>query len=291
MLRNLFIRVVGLMPVGMKNWFYRHPAFLVPLARLLRSIVPTDAAVVVTIKDGPNKGMKLALDRATPSYYWLGRDYETAVEDEMQRCIKPGAVVADIGAHLGHDTMIMSRLVGPTGSVLSFEPDPASMRRLQRNCELNDLRNVRFLAQAVSDHRGTLRFSAVAKVTSHVLTDGEQAESVIEVPCTDLDSVIFADGRPTLHLAKIDVEDSEAAVLAGARRVLSELRPVLLIEIHSDASLAQCTQFLSEAHYDIRPISLRPSRGHANEATLSGQSLPNPRFTPRHILCRPANTA
>ena len=38
--------------------------------------------------------------------------------------IRPGDVCIDAGANIGYHTIFMSQLVGPTGLVLAFEPDP-----------------------------------------------------------------------------------------------------------------------------------------------------------------------
>src|SRR5690349_6805334 len=126
MLRRILLQLVQACPSSVKQWVYGQPWIARRAAALVRSIVPAHRPLIVTITEGPNRGMKLAMDRSTPRYYWLRGHDEQAVISQIERLVKPGMTVADVGAHIGMETMIFSRLVGPHGRVLSFEPDPSS---------------------------------------------------------------------------------------------------------------------------------------------------------------------
>ena len=45
---------------------------------------------------------------------------------------KPGDTVVDVGAGMGDDTLVFSRMVGPSGRVFSFEAHPDTFRCLQK---------------------------------------------------------------------------------------------------------------------------------------------------------------
>ena len=45
---------------------------------------------------------------------------------------KPGDTVVDVGAGMGDDTLVFSRMVGPSGRVFSFEAHPDNLRCLQK---------------------------------------------------------------------------------------------------------------------------------------------------------------
>jgi len=47
--------------------------------------------------------------------------------------------VWNIGAHIGFFTLILSRLVGPEGGVIAFEPNPEVRKRLVEYLSLNNL--------------------------------------------------------------------------------------------------------------------------------------------------------
>src|SRR5256885_16942907 len=53
----------------------------------------------------------------------LGR-YEPEVAQWFEQVVKPGMTVMDIGGHVGFYTLLAGELVGKTGKVFGFEPEP-----------------------------------------------------------------------------------------------------------------------------------------------------------------------
>jgi predicted methyltransferase len=47
----------------------------------------------------------------------------------MQRLVRPGMAVADIGTQYGYFTLLLADLVGDAGKVYVFDPDPVSLKR------------------------------------------------------------------------------------------------------------------------------------------------------------------
>ena len=70
------------------------------------------------------------------------RTYEPHVTAFMRRQLKPGMNVIDVGANIGYFTVLASKLVGDTGSVLAFEPNSENARLILLDVELNNLKNV-----------------------------------------------------------------------------------------------------------------------------------------------------
>jgi len=69
----------------------------------------------------------------------------------------------------------------------------------------------------------------------------------------------LADGagiRP-VGLLKVDVDGPEVEVLTGARRLLAERRPHVIVETHSPALERECARLLAEAGYRPRVVAHR----------------------------------
>lgn len=56
--------------------------------------------------------------------------FENVESQFVERFLKPGMVVLDIGAHHGYYTLLASQKVGPAGRVIAFEPSSRERRRI-----------------------------------------------------------------------------------------------------------------------------------------------------------------
>ncbi len=285
LLRSLALKIAGATPSRVKAFVYRHPALLTPLAAFLKRLVPAQGEVIVRITSGPNVGLNLVVDRSVPNYFWLNPDYEPAVQEAISAALRPGLVAADIGAHMGFDTLHMARLVGPTGHVHAFEPDPANACKLRRNCELNAFHQVTCHAVAVADRTGTVSFQASGTTTSHVTATAEIGTLVI--PAVTLDEIMARSPDPQLALVKIDVEGAELNVLQGAPETLRLLRPVLLMEIHSAQNLADCGRLLIAAGYRLETLTPGDYYADALARLARGTEPPATGFDVGHIRAVP----
>jgi FkbM family methyltransferase len=160
----------------------------------------------------------------------------------LRRLVRPGDVCLDVGASGGAHLLVMAAAVGPRGLVLGFEPRPGSLRLLRRLVRLAGLSNrVRLLQTAISDREGTLplRIPIVPTRAHFHGSSGDRRTTAafgrlphreILVRTRTLDEVVAAHGLERVDVVKCDVEGAELLVIAGAGRVLDELRPVLIVE-------------------------------------------------------------
>jgi FkbM family methyltransferase len=180
----------------------------------------------------------------------------------LGRFVRPGMVVADIGANQGMYTHALSRQVGKTGQVLAYEPQPQMYdylraglsRRLYGNVVLSDL--------ALSDATGTAQLT-VPLIGGHeeagrATLETGSAGSEFTVRTARLDDELA--GR-SVGFIKCDVEGHEGKVIDGATRLLEERRAVWLIELehrHAGSGLARTLNaFLNTGH---RPYYADESR-------------------------------
>jgi FkbM family methyltransferase len=137
--------------------------------------------------------------------------------------LRPGVVVADIGAHIGFLTFLMARLVGDTGRVYAFEPAPENVAYLTRNVASNGATNVVVVPVAAGANNGNApsrrrqRYGLPLPGNPFSRTRG-----TVEVEQVSVDDVV-----PFVDVAKIDVEGAEIEVLRGMGRLLAhEPKPI-----------------------------------------------------------------
>jgi FkbM family methyltransferase len=178
--------------------------------------------------------------------------YEPEQSDLFRQHIRSGDQVLDIGAAAGYYTLLSARLVGSTGRVVSFEPDPDNLRFLRSHVEQNGLSQVTILPVALADETGTARFGGgTGTGTGRLCQNG-----VVQVAVRRLDDVAAEmDLRPQ-HL-KIDVEGAEMAVLRGGERTIKTDRPTIFLSTHEKVVPGihrQCCELLTEWGYQLQPI-------------------------------------
>jgi FkbM family methyltransferase len=183
--------------------------------------------------------------------YWLG-NYEPDTVQTLSEWVKPGMVCYDCGANAGYFTLLLSKLAGPSGRVLAFEPVPRNAAHVRRHIEMNQCVNASVQEMALSNHAGTIRFQSGGSM-------GKISESGdLEVLCGSLDGL----NLPAPDLMKIDVEGAELMLLAGAWKLLQQKRPALLISLHIPEKKAEeCAASLRSIGYDTElcwdPYELR----------------------------------
>lgn len=136
--------------------------------------------------------------------------------------IEQGDVVLECGGHHGCSAILLSDWVGDSGKVVTFEPFPANCDILEKNIQLNGLKNVNLQRKAVGAERGTVSISG-SSFSVNPFGKG------VKVDLTCLDE--YEHLNPTF--IKIDVEGFEVQVLQGSKNILSK-RPKLAIEIHAE---------------------------------------------------------
>jgi FkbM family methyltransferase len=181
--------------------------------------------------------------------------YEPEVFGSLKKHVAAGDICLDVGAHLGYSTILMSKLVGPKGRVISFEPMPETFLVLGENLLLNGLTNLDVQSSAVADHCGFIELLAPAgqdlswtpSITGYSV--GSNSHS-LTVSLVTLDGFLERLERPP-SVIKIDVEGGELAVLAGSCPMLTVVRPVLLIEVYGWGTPAsqEVIRFLSQHGY------------------------------------------
>ena len=161
--------------------------------------------------------------------------------------LKPGAVVVDVGANIGTHTVALARHVTSSGVVFAFEPQRLTFQLLCANIALNALVNVKCVNAAVGDTPSQTRIPALNPTLQSnfgaMKAEGHAQGELVDV--IRIDDLQLA----RCNLMKIDVEGMEARVLAGARKTVSTLRPVLFVENNSEDGSSATLKALDDLGY------------------------------------------
>jgi FkbM family methyltransferase len=166
----------------------------------------------------------------------LNGGFENIERSFVERFLRPGMTVLDIGAHHGFYTLLASRKVGPAGRVLAVEASPRERGKLDLHLRINRCKNVqvesRGLGEAEAD--GELYLVKGSQSGCNSLRKPEVSDSaeVIPVRIGRLDNVLRDRQIEKVDFVKLDVEGAELSVLKGAPQLLmNRPRPAILAEV------------------------------------------------------------
>ncbi len=147
------------------------------------------------------------------------------------RHVRKGDVVLDIGGHVGVFTA--QALRQGAAKVVTVEPNPANIECLRRN-----------FAREIAEGRVVIHpkgaWSEATTLTFHESLDNSGMHSAvigrdgteIKVEVEPIDQIVAQHQLQRVHFIKMDIEGSEREALKGAKRVLAESRPRLMIDVY-----------------------------------------------------------
>jgi FkbM family methyltransferase len=134
--------------------------------------------------------------------------------------IEEGDIFLDIGANVGYYTVIAARVVGDTGRVYAFEPDPASFAFLDRNVRLNGFQNVTLELKAASDQNGAIKlYLDDRNKGDHRIYQTEKERPSVDIEAVALDDY-FRDDVGRIDFVKIDTQGAEMLILQGMQGIM-----------------------------------------------------------------------
>ncbi len=154
------------------------------------------------------------------------------------KTVKKGMIVFDIGANVGYYTIVASKLVGKTGKVYAFEPDPRSRILLEKNIKENNCRNVFVVKEALAakNGRATLLQDSANPGESSLTSSTTKAQNTMVIATITLDQFVQKNNIEYIDLIKMDIEGGEVAALQGATKTLGAFRnTTLFIECNTQA--------------------------------------------------------
>lgn len=225
----------------------------------------------VRFSGGPLAGREMYIDLGVPTWKAMaGGDYEPFIFESLgAEGGYESKTVWDVGAFMGYHALAFAALVGPAGRVVTFEPNPYNVERIRLNLGRSpDLaERVQIVGDALSNEDGQTSFTFSPSVDtgnssgSHIAgAFAPEVPSVYEsferitVNTVRADTLLREGRVPAPSLIKMDVEGAEMMVLEGAVEMLSEVRPVMLIEVHHIVTMMQTQELLTGLGYELKVV-------------------------------------
>ena len=162
------------------------------------------------LPDDKYVGQRIALEKYEP--------YET---DLIQRQVKNGDVVVDVGANIGYYTVLLAK---KTKKVYAFEPDKTNYKILRKNIEINGLKNVIAVNAAVGSSDGEINLSKSEENFGDHKLYGEGKKEKVKI--VKLDDFV----KEKVGLIKIDTQGWEPEVIDGAKKIIEKNKPIIFME-------------------------------------------------------------
>lgn len=194
--------------------------------------------------------IKMRFDNNDSLLLALRGPYEPLLTKKFKNAVKKGDTVVDIGANIGYYTLIASKLVGKTGKVFAFEPEPKNFKILSENVKLNGRNNVVLENKAVSNATGKnilYLYSSIGN-SFYQLNDSSNAKK-IEVDTIKLDNY-FSNYHRKINVVKIDVEGAEFKVFRGMRSLIRK-NPNLIIFTEISQKISKVSGENLEDYFDL----------------------------------------
>jgi FkbM family methyltransferase len=176
--------------------------------------------------------------------------YDHHIQQRLQKYIRRGDTVFDIGSNIGQYTLLFSHLVGTEGKVVAFEPDPKNFSFVQFNANMNRGSNI------VVEQKGVSNISRRQSFYRDSTTGGRRGSfiqefvgesftgEIEEVDTISFEQAVLQFGRP--DFVKIDVEGFEQEIICGIKIELNNT--IFLVEVRDETGPSIFTYFNSR-HY------------------------------------------
>lgn len=193
----------------------------------------------------------------------LRSSWEIPRFQHMEKHLRPGMCLFDIGAENGAMSAIYARFVGGGENMCLFEPVPQAWPNIKTTWEANNLATPRGTwCGFVGDRSWVSEYHEVPRGTrdgwpecaySDTLLDATKFKYISEhAHCTDsitLDEFVANTGIIPAALT-MDVEGYEPTVIAGAVGTIREHRPLIWISVHNPNGNNILQKYTGSSHLD-----------------------------------------
>ena len=155
--------------------------------------------------------------------------------------------VIDIGAWIGDNTIVWSKMVQPFGycKIISIDPSSKNISYFKKLASLNDCINIGFHTSLCSSRTG-MSFDIEGGSLEHGRFKESMSTDSLLPKSTTLDEIYSSyGGNYNLLLMHLDVEGQEYNVLEGSRGIIDKCKPYVLFECHIKRESGMLNKILS----------------------------------------------
>lgn len=178
--------------------------------------------------------------------------HEAPVQEALRRHLPPGGVLIDVGSNIGGMALIAAAIVGPHGQVVALDPQVECVEAARTNAERNGYAHMTVVHAAAGAICGEAEIIVVAdSLWTRAASVGEHELEVRRdrAPLITIDELVTSGQAKLPDVVKIDVEGAELDVIAGMERLLRDVRPVVICEMHGKN--AAFTEAMTRAGYRV----------------------------------------
>ncbi|MEG4030904.1 MULTISPECIES: FkbM family methyltransferase [unclassified Microcoleus] len=187
---------------------------------------------------------------------------EEQIEQRLvQRLVRQGMTVFDIGANIGNYSLLFSNLVGREGKVYSFEPTSTTFNTLKGRTENNQ--NIFVFQNAVFSENKLIQFnefpdefSVWNSIGRPQMKNPENPQEYVPIVKSETVSAITVDSFCQKHniekidYLKIDVEGAESDVLNGCLNLLAR-KAIEFIQFEISQKMLEGMQHTAKETFDL----------------------------------------
>jgi len=173
-------------------------------------------------------------DKSIASAILTNGFYEKETLDEIRNNLFNGAVFIDGGANIGFYSILVSKIVGPRGKVICFEPTDSSYVYLIKNIKINRRKNVIVEKKAISDKDKNvfLKINKNSEENSIVKVPKiriKNRKDIIKIQSITLDSYCKNKKLKKIDLIKLDIEGQELEAIKGSKNIIKNNKNIKII--------------------------------------------------------------
>jgi len=174
-------------------------------------------------------GQKMFLDSKDSLNLSTQGVYDPLETEIIKKTLKKGDIAVDIGANIGYYTLLFAKLVGETGKVFAFEPEPSNVELIKKNIAINWHRNVVVEQKAISDKSGKIKLYSNGSVLAiQNSSNPHKTNRHVLVDAVSLDDY-FKKRRKRIDFIKMDIEGAEYLALKSMRSLLEKNEKIKMI--------------------------------------------------------------